>query len=413
MKKLIAISVVFALIAGAAFAVDIGGTVIGSADVIKGDTGKDANGDANKVTSGGGMGRIRLEGAGEAGDGNFGGWIRFDPRGGNNLDDLVAGNAWWKPIDQFKLSFGGNPDGIWGKEGVTGWGFTGGVTDSGVVLAGDNVWSGSIYSYGIQFRDAFFGGFGDNRVFMTISPAEIADINIGIPFMAGGEAADVFKRTIAQVDLKLDFGNIALTYAGGTGKFDLSDLPEEPDPSDFDPTDPDYLTQLEEAMKNYQDALSKVDYFGNASKIYVYFNLGMIENLSLDIGFGYTMPVEGNKAPMAIGLGVKYDISDAFGIKFRTVATLAGDDKATKVLADVLPFYAISDTMKVAASIGIGMWMPDGGDSILGWHFNPYIEVGSGPCFYAGVKAWSDGIKDAEDKTTINWAIPIGLIVSF
>ncbi|GBU26739.1 hypothetical protein R84B8_00251 [Treponema sp. R8-4-B8] len=42
MKKLIVLSVVFALVATAAFAVDLGGTVIATTTLVAGDTGEDA-----------------------------------------------------------------------------------------------------------------------------------------------------------------------------------------------------------------------------------------------------------------------------------------------------------------------------------------------------------------------------------
>ena len=155
MKKLIAISVVFALVAGAVFAVDVTGTVFGHYDVLKGDTGKDSAGNSNKVTAGGGMDRIRLDGAGEAGDGAFGGYIRTethnhsvgkddalqDTNWDGEPDSIVVngpggfyGNAWWKPIDQFKLLIGSNGgDGFIGKEGVTGWMFQQTAYDTGVL----------------------------------------------------------------------------------------------------------------------------------------------------------------------------------------------------------------------------------------------------------------------------------------
>jgi len=398
MKKLIAISVVFALVAGVAFAADVSGAVIGTANVLEGSTVKDS-----KVTSSANLGRVRLEGSGETGDGDFGGWVRvegFDTAwtkgeltGHSWEGDAwrafgAFGIAWWKPIDMFKLSIGANPDGHWGKEGVTAWMFYQTASDTGVVNPG-NAWGGG---YGkIVFRNAFFGGFGDERVFMTISPAEIVDINIGIPFFAkfalpdldgdgesdgsrSFETADIFKKTVAQVDLKLDFGNIALTYKGDLGY---------------------------DKEKGYNDPASIFVYYG-----------GSFGDLSIDFGLGYTMAKDDGKnaQPIGVGLGVKY-ATESFGVKFRTVATLAGDDKETNILADVLPYYNISETLRAFVSVGLAMNMPEKGDSVTGWHFNPYLEVGSewGPKFIAGIRAWSPGGKDAETF----WAVPIALHIGF
>jgi len=374
MKKIIAISVMFVLLTGAVFAVDIGGTVIGRVDVLKGDTGKDENGDAIKVTSGAEMKRLRFEGSGAAGD-SFGGWLRL----GDGDEPGFNGYAWWKPIDQLKLIIGGQPDGFWGKEGVTGWGFTQMITDTGVVDAGDNVWGGGgMYGQGLKFRNAFFGGYGSRGLLLEITPADIASINIAIPAFDGGETGDVFKAAVAQLDLHLDFGNIAITYNGS----------------------PSYIQEGNVGWGNAHDG----------ALIYVYAGITAIENLGLDVGFSYQLANEDDtKNPIAAGLGVKYS-ADSFGVKLRVVGSFAGEDKATKVLADVLPFFVINDSLRAFVSVGLGMTMPDQGDNVMDWHFNPYLEVGGewGPTFYAGIK-----VKSANNGDSIGWSVPIALGVSF
>ena len=400
MKKLIAISVVFALVVGTAFAVDVSGAVIGTVNVLQGDSGEDS-----KVNSSAEMNRVRLEGSGGDEEGIFGGWVRvegFDTavKKGDLTDkgwegDAIRffsahGYAWWKPIDQFKLLIGGNPDGFFGKEGFTGWMFYQTPADTGVVNPG-NTWGGS-YLAGdtVIFRHAFYGGEGGEGALLTISPMDIVDINIVLPFFTYGvgdsgwgqkefkETGDVFKALTAQVDLKFDFGNIALTYTG-----DITDTNDD----------------------------GKTDTNGKA---YVYFNLGAVENLSLDVGVGLTLPGDVEGQPIAAGLGLKYNINDAFGIKFRTVASFGGDDKAFRLLADVLPFYAINDSVTAFLSGGLGMIAPDEGDSTIGFHLNPYVQVGSewGPKFLAGFRLWSDGSK-AGDDAIVNWAVPIAISVGF
>ena len=371
MKKLIAISVVFALVVGAAFAVDLGGEVISTVNVLQGDNVKDS-----KVTSGASMDRVRLQGEAANDDGTFGGWIRVDGKHWSG-DPQFDGHAWWKPIDQLKLWIGSNGgDGFFAKEGNTAWMFYQRATDVGVTVGGENAWGGG-FSSGINVRSAFYGGGidGGNAFYATISPADIVDINLELPFFQGGEVGDVLADLIAQVSLKFDFGNIALTYAG-----DSSDATN-----------------------------------GNA---YVYFNLGSVENLSLDVGVGLTLPGDVEGQPIAAGLGVKYDVNDAFGLKFRTTASFGGDDKAFRLLADVLPYYTINDSVKAFLSGGVSMLAPDGGDSVIGFHLNPYIWVGQewGPAFWAGFKLWTDGQKGAGDKgddTKIQWAVPIAIGVSF
>jgi hypothetical protein len=386
------------------------------------------------------MNRVRIEASGESEDGTFGGWVRVE--GG------MVGNVWWKPSDLLKFMIGGNPDGMFGKEGVTGWGFYQVAYDTGVVIGG-NVWGwgpaggpdANMYGQGVRTRHAFFGGFGGEGALLTITPAEIATINIVIPFMSGGEAADVFKKSIAQVDLNLDFGNIALTYVGGLGYVKADGYSETWVGKKYFDSNGQEQTSTTEFEKKVSGKAEVED----PSKIFLYFNLASIENLSLDVGVGYTLPYETEgkvkvSSPIAAGLGVKYTM-DAFGVKFRTVAAFAGSmetDVAGKkvkseqgigLIVDVLPYYVLSDNLTAYASIGVGYQAPgkvdgkvgkdaDGKDlpAIIGWHFNPYIQVGAewGPTFYAGIKVWSDGIERGKDKDKwINWAVPIAMVVSF
>jgi len=365
----------------------VGGTVFGHVNVIESDTGDDA-----KVTSSGGMDRIRIDGSGEAGDGAFGGYIRLDN------GDIDSANAWWKPIDQFKLIIGNNSDGFWAKEGVTGWMFNQMPYDSGIainpgtwygeygggVMGGGGNWGSCPYGgpY-MHSRYVFFEGVGDSGALMEITPADMVGINVYIPFIREKEkeAAVVFKNSVAQLDLKLDFGNIAITYDGG-GRG------------------------------------SRV--VGAGGAIYAYFG-GSFGDLGLDVGFSYHLSgdPDNEKAlwletdaaqPIGVGLGVKY-ATDSFGVKFRTIVALAGDDEGTYINASLLPYFTLSDSLSAFVNVGLGMTMPGEGDSVTGWYFNPYLRVGAewGPTFYFGIKAESAGGDDA----IIKWAIPVSLMVSF
>ena len=378
MKKIIAISVMFVLLTGAAFAADVSGSVIGTVNVLTGD-----NGDDSKVTSSAGLDRVRVEASGSSD--SFGGWVRLDPasleikedEGEVNFSSGVAGNVWWKPVDELKILIGGNPDGFWGKEGVSGWMFYQTAYDTGVTVDGANVWGGdNIYGQGLKYRNAFYRGFGDNGLLLEIRPADIATINIALPVFAGGETADVFKHLVAQVDLHLDFGNIAITYEG---------------------------------EGSYIQGGNTGWVGGDGATIFAYFG-GSFGPLALDVGLGYELVGESKfKNPIAIGLGAKY-ATDSFGVKFRAVTSLAGDDKATKILTDVLPYFVLGDKLRAFVSFGLGMTMPEAGDSVMDWHFNPYVEVGEewGAKFLAGIKVQSGG-----NGESIGWAVPIALSIGF
>jgi len=386
MKKLIAISVVFALVVGAVFAVDLGGEVIGTVYLLKGNN-EEKGDDDPKVFSGGTMNRIRLQGEGANDDGTFGGWIRAEAGG-------FWGNAWWKPIDQFKIWIGGNGgDGFFGKEGNTGWMFYQRATDVGVTVEGNNVWSWGLYDHvGLHVRDAFYaGGYdGHNALYMTVNPIEILKVNLEIPFFDfvfdpdnnNGDTKEIFKAIIAQIDLNFNFGNIALTYEG--------DPANGKGPS-IQPWNGD-----------------------NNGKIYAYFG-GEFGKLALDVGLGFTLPDGDWMFPLGAGIGAKVDITDAFGLKARVVTSFAGDDKTFSLFGDVLPYFGISDNLKIFASLGLGMGKHKDADKAnIGFHLNPYVWVGQewGPSFWAGFKLLANK-EGGADKAAIAWEIPIALGVSF
>ena len=382
MKKLIAISVVFALAAGVAFAVDLGGDVIMSVNVIDADSGGAVRGSAE-------VKRIRIEGGGEVADGKFGGWLRF---GAGEL----AGIAWWKPIDQLKLGLGGNPDGIWGKEGNSGWMFYQGASDTQVVSP-SNCWGGAYAAWPNRMRAAFYQGFGDNRLFIEISPVDMVSINIGIPFFqskvlrtrtsdghvgdpveGGYDIGDVFKSTDAQIALNLSFGSFAFTYNGN------SDIKQ--------------------------------------SKMFGYFCLTAIDNLSIDFGLGAEF---NNNNPLSLGLAVKYG-TDSWGIKFRSLFNIPlgkedadGNPKPFGLLFDVLPYFVVNENFRVYVSGGVNFGdVKDIKNATTTWHVNPYIEIGEewGPRFFAGIKVYqriNNKPWDDDMDSLVHFAVPIAIAVSF
>jgi len=416
MKKLIAIAVVFVLVAGAAFAVDLGGAVFGHVNVLEGNSGKDAAGDANPITASGGIDRARIDGSGEVADGAFGGYIRIDS------GDLADAYAFWKPIDQFKLIIGGFSDAFWGKDGVTGWGFNQMPNDSGIAT-NPGIWCGggwgsSVYSdqgYKIpdpddpsKFLDknhngdswaaylhnryVFLEGFQYKGLSLEIKPLDMLSINIGIPFMdapRGNEFGDILQASLAQIDLNFDFGNIALTYDGANRA----------------------------GMKA-----------GDGGAFYVYYG-GSFGALGLDLGFAlhFAGAADADRPkwgasdavqPIGLGLGLKF-ATDSFGVKFRVTAALGGDDEATYVNASLLPYFAINDNISAFLNAGIGMVAPSDGDTYSGFYVNPYLRVGAewGPTFYFGFRLESSLSYDGKfldgSDSFVNWSVPISLMVSF
>jgi len=394
MKKLIAISVVFALVAGVAFAVDLGGTVIGTVKVIKADSASSA------VTAGGGMNRVRLEGSGEVSDGQFGGWIRFDTASGaagSAWTNGFMGYAWWKPIDQLKLTIGKFSDGFFEQNGNACWGFYQTATDTGVAMEGSNAWGwgpiavgpniGGNYRGGFRLRQAFNPAADFGGLFIAITPVDMVEINIGIPFIdkpfrntpANLDIGDIFKATFAQVALNMSFGTIAFTFEGDQGDADAH-------------RDPDLLK----------------------SQIFGFFALKAIDNLQIDFGLGTNFDSATNADRLNIGLAVKY-APGSWGIKFRSMFAIpvSGGQKFG-MLFDILPYFVINDSFRAYVSGGVSIYNIDNIGQGGSWHVNPYIEVGEewGAKFLAGIKVYQKG-DISSGSTAVNFEIPVALIVSF
>ena len=360
MKKLIAISVVFALVAGVAFAVDLGGTVISGVNVIQADSG------GGNVTAEALLQRVRLEGSGEVADGQFGGWLRFE--GG------TEGYAWWKPIDQLKIKIGKFGDGFWGQDGNSRWSFYQHATDTNVSMGAGHAWgAGDLAADGLSLGAAFAGGYGSGGLMVEITPVEMVAINIGLPFSyAGGKIEDVFKGTFAQVALNLSFGDIAFSYQGNA--------------------------------TNIQ-----------SSYVWGYFGLKAIENLQIDFGLGTNFNNEVNDR-LNIGIAVKY-APGTWGIKFRSLFAIPfyGDQKFG-MLFDVLPYFVINETFRVYASGGVAISNIKDLGGGASWHVNPYLEIGEewGAKFLVGIKVWQVGrLAGALSIAKVQFAVPIALVVSF
>jgi opacity protein-like surface antigen len=374
MKKLIAISVMFALIAGAAFAVDLGGDVIASTQLFS------ASGGDDPVFLTGNLGRIRIEGSGEGdvGIGTVGGWIRFDGlfapliEQGDITDKswehqlvwsaVSHALAWYQPIDAVKIQVGVNTDGHYDTSHIGRYGFYAQMNEIGGVNSNGN-WGDTSFDSGV------FGGYSDLHFALIITPMDALTVNIAIPLNAAPSGDDkqmaaAFKSSLFQVNYSADFGAIHVTYQG------INDA-----------------------------ALS--------GKIFASVYLSMIENLGLELGVGYGLKAEGaTNPPVGIALGAAYN-AGAFGVKLRGIVEVpmeSGQDLLFRV--DVIPSYAVNDNVTIYGDIGVYQKVD------LTFHIAPYVRIGAewGTSFYVGFYFNNgDGVK-LDDP---NWGIPLGIIAKF
>jgi len=364
MRKLFVALLILSVMGGAFAQVSVGGGA--EASVVLAGGGDDIKGSGSID-----LARIALSGENDAG--TFGGYVRADFSGAiggigvdidnDGTDDFTMpeglttkAHAWWKPIDQLKIIIGQPGDGVWGKDGVTGWGFTGPAKQ--VAIEG--------YGY-----NAFFGGTGGgtNQLHFEIKPIDLLGINIALPYFAGGKVEDIFKGITAQVDVNLDFGNIALSYQGNSGNATNGDL-------------------------------------------YLFVGLNVISNVDLHFSGHFVLPGDVKDQQIGAGLGAEITISDAFGLKARLNAEFGGKPEGKLgLLFDILPYFTVSDSLKVFANLGISVNQADkNADAVIGYIVNPYIQIdGGGPAFWAGFQLSGTTASGSKAK----WAIPIGITFGF
>lgn len=392
MKKLLVFTVIFALVAGAAFAdASVGGNMKVATDLIKGDNGKKANGDSNDIMAGGTTfwdTHTNVSWSGE----DAGGMMRLHAggQGATPLDwtpDIFA-FWWWRPIEQLKLQMGKNPDGDFGHQSLSGWGYNAEAQGGICVDEHRGIPTGSLVA---RNNGGWFGGFGGKGLALFINPIENLFIGIGIPYEGGDNVMKVYMNTALTVNYTIDgIGIVRVAADLGPGKNDDLGTGGFAQPADY-------------------------------TKIFFSFQLIAIDGLGAELGVGYSLAAttgdNTRQDPLGVGLGVVYS-GEGFGVKFRAGAKLIGSTKtgsvtvkdATVIGVGILPYYDISDSLRFFLNAGFGMQMPEKGDSVVDWFVNPYIRVGtSSGQFYAGFKLIDNGAKDGN----ISWSIPIGMNMYF
>ena len=398
MKKLIAISVVFALVIGAAFAQpSVGGNLGMKITLIQSDSQEDA------ALFGGISFENRHVNVDYAnGDGTAGGRVRVYSTGAQGWwGTLPFAFGWWRPIPQLRVQIGHNPDGDFGAAQITGWGFNAEAQNS-VAIDQDSGDENLGAGWKAARRAGFYGGFSELGATLSLYPMDGLTINLVLPFgngrndgtpnqyngWGGTGVGDIYSKFHLNIVYSIpDIGAVRITFQGTGGLADNEDYPRKT----------------------------------SVGNIFASFYLTAVEGLNADIGVAYGLPyenadsVEGvNGQGLGIGLGVRFTSGD-FGIKFRAGAQLArtsaaGDElvnQDTAIGVVILPYFSLH-SMRIYLNAGFGMTMPDEGDyNRVDWFVNPYIRKSvSNFTLYAGLKIWSDGVP--ADDAIVRWAIPVG-----
>ena len=384
MKKLLLILLAVSITA-TTFAIDFSAQVIGSADILYGDSTHDGTKKWDDLYMGRLIrGRVRLEAT--ADKDNFGGWARLQADPGN-LEGF--GYVYVKPTENVSFYLTRNPDGHWGLDGGARWGFYGPAGDVFLIES----W---------KFGAAFYGGFS-NGGFFTFTPTEAITVNVGLNvFEDNNNINNLITNAVFQFKYDLgDKGLIGLTVIGNEGD------------------------AFEDAGGTYNPTASLRLYYG-------------IKNL--DFGIGYRFPTSNpaggddvHNYPLTVGFAGNFAINEGVNVKTRLMMDIFGNtsiedtDGSRKlgfhpitVIWDILPSIAIAENFTFYFNAGVDLEIPPPHtpNTVFNWHLNPYIVIGDmgSAAFYMGIrldgnyKRPAPGVKH-DDR--LEWSIPIGFSFNF
>jgi len=406
MKKIIAISMMLALIAGAVFAdTTVSGAVETRFSLAKQTGAKNAD-----PVMGGTIGAAQIRLTGSNSDGTLGGMFNLRNtdivRSWNSWDNPKTGDnwkgpwyhrvfAWWKPIEQIKVFLGIDQDGLFDTCDFVGWGFH----------SGDNDY---IFNHHWDFwRQIFPGNWDGFGLAVSVYPIQGLDFNLVFP--TGGvnwpqaNVGQVEKnQPITNTSSKsydgmipgrlrfsgnfgLDFGKISFVYLGGTGV-------------------------SEKGTAGY-GTIAK----DNNGLVGLSFLLTAIDSIQIKVG-GSAILTDPDIL-ISAGLGVAWS-GDGFGVKFRAGMMMQGDTKMF-LTADVLPYFNVGEKGQILVDIQISQ---DGNKKsptpTLGWGVTPAYRLGiDGGAFKIGIQVYNNINAGGNCMITgadyIKWNVPMLLSFNF
>jgi hypothetical protein len=394
MKKIIAISVMFALFAGAVFAeTSVSGGVETRFTLIDG-VSQEGSKEKPKTYGSISDASIKLSGANE--EGTLGGAVKIrmqDLTGSGNRDTQNLGGdsgtsglfrnsnvfhqafVWWQPIPQLKIFLGIDPDGKFGTDPLASWGYHKGA--EGYM---------NFHDWGC-WRDLFIGNWDTFGLALSLYPVEGLDVNIVIPTgSAGWPYGETGYYTSAK--WRLDEMYIAglrlnINYQiEGIGKLFISYLGANAVNNGYDKDD------MHGSYDNNNEDKAKQPTNGTFG---LSFLLTMVEGFQIQPAVAIQLQNTSNggsdNTPIFAGFAVHYN-ADTFGAKarLRYVMNPDGDKDQSKLNFSIMPWYAM-ESFTVFCDIGADMNMVKDGDAGVAFFVNPYVTVPiSGGKFQAGLR---------------------------
>jgi len=345
MKKIIAISVMCALLVGAAFAeTTVGGKIHIGGQILNGDS------DNNSYFGTGEMSPdwYNTTIAVNFGDATAGGKMSLHNKSPSFYDYFV----WWRPIQQFRMQVGVNADGDFGTAKITGWGFTGEAKNS---LGAIGEYSGPVFGLA-HARTGFYGGTGETtNVAFSVFPIDGLTVNLWIP-LKGENAPTTFLKTELNAVYKIeDIGDVTFSFQGNGFKYREAD----PDKAGSRVKDIEYADKVKAADEAIEKTGKGEAYYEKPSwwvteqtgtpKFWLSFYLTALENMGIDLGLAYQLPLKYSydkmtkvydkddwrynysyeqNYPFEIGLGYRLSLGD-LTFKLRTAFSVGGSTKST------------------------------------------------------------------------------------
>jgi len=381
LKKCVVIMVMFALVAGAAFAqltvsgqlqegiTLLSGTNVKDSDVIMGEGYKSDDGPYHEA-------KINLL----FGDGTAGGRLTMNAKGS------YWGWMQWRMNQYFRVKIGTDGDGEGGFPQIVGWGFTGEAKNS---VAAVNDWGGG--GNAMSFRNAGlnYGGFDGASNFnlgLWVFPTDLISVTFlfrGITDNTDNTGEELSKK-LAKLEIFSSFkieelGTIRFAAVGDGG-----------------------------LAKDAEDG-TKVAHFFLA-----FYSNELVQGLAFEVGARYGLPYlnSDQQEPISVAAGINLTSTDPFTFKLRTNVNLGGKDKAGKDLETtqwgigILPSYKFPK-FTVYFHAGLGMEIKASADEpVYDWFINPYIWVPMG-----GMRMWL-GVQILDQHVVqdgqIKWNIPFG-----
>jgi len=392
MKKFIVALVVFAVIAGAAFAQpSLGGNLKIGTNLLWGST------ETPEPLAGGATiwdAYTNVVWAGE----NAGGMMRLFTKTNEWIPEFFT-FWWWKPIQEVRIQLGRNRDGDFGHAQIAGWGFNA-EAQGGVAIDKDReltIYGGGYYGNesiaSIARTAAWWGGFGPNSNDLGLALSFFLipgfEIDLCVP-MQGGDGGiygvggdsvqagkngmkpkDGFTASNTYLSSKLNF-NVAVPDIGNVRL--VADL----------------------QGKDGDDIV--------LPNVHAAFYVNAVDGMGIELGVGVTKEFE----VIEVGAGYRLN-AEEITFKARVGAVVKTPDDELLIGIGILPSYNLG---KFIALFNAGFGIDLNKTDVIDWFVNPYLSIpANSGRLYAGIKVYN--IKSLGQKDQIFWAIPIGWNVYF